>query len=256
MMRAVSLPLPGWLRSVLDFIGEMSLLLWRSGGSMARRAIEWPLVLDQVVFIGVDSISLVGATATLSGMVLAVYTVDQFRRFGGTEFVGGLISVSMAQEVAPVLTAIVVAARAGSAIAAEIGTMKVTEQVDALRTMATDPVEYLVVPRVLAGMMSLPILTMLATLLGTLGGYAVAEAGGISPPVYWNSVRRFTKVNYLSDGWIKAIVFGLLITLVGCQQGFRAERSAAEVGQVTTNAVVLCVFLVYLADYFLALVLV
>ncbi|HIE52001.1 MAG TPA: ABC transporter permease, partial [Armatimonadetes bacterium] len=162
--------------------------------------------------------------------------------------------LSIVRELGPVLTAIVVAARSGSAIAAEIGTMKVTEQLDALRALATDPIEYLVVPRYLASLITLPLLTIMADVCGTMGGFVVAVGAGVSREIYLKSVLRLVKADHLLTGLVKAVVFGTLISIVGCQQGFRTGQGAAAVGRATTNSVVLCVVLVHIADYFLALI--
>jgi phospholipid/cholesterol/gamma-HCH transport system permease protein len=187
-------------------------------------------------------------------MVLAIYTAGELLETGTPDLVGGLIAVSIVRELGPVLTAIVVTAQAGSAIAAELGTMKVTEQIDALRALATDPVEYLVVPRYLAAMVSLPLATVVADLCGVLGGLAVSLCIGVGPEMYFDSVLRYTKLGYFLSGLVKAVVFGAIIALVGSYQGLRAGQGAAAVGRSTTRAVVLCILIVYVADYFLTLV--
>jgi len=238
----------------VTFVGEATKLWCRATSLVLRGAIDWRNTLQQMELIGVNAAALVFLTVTFGGMVMAVYSVSEFQRFGATEYLGGLIGLSIVRELGPVLTAIVVAARSGSAIAAEIGTMKVTEQLDALRALATDPIEYLVVPRYLASLITLPLLTIMADVCGTMGGFVVAVGAGVSREIYLKSVLRLVKADHLLTGLVKAVVFGTLISIVGCQQGFRTGQGAAAVGRATTNSVVLCVVLVHIADYFLALI--
>ena len=147
------------------------------------------------------------------------------------------------------LTGVVVAARAGSAIAAELGTMKVTEQIDALRALAVSPIQYLVVPRVLAAVLMMPLVCALADAGGILGGTLLSQSEGVLPIVYWNSMRQFIDLSDFTRGIFKTVVFGVIIALVGCHQGLATRGGATEVGKATTNAVVLSIILIYLADF-------
>lgn len=206
----------------------------------------------QMAVIGVNSIPIVLVTTAFSGAVLALYTAQLFVQYGVGNLVGGGISLSIARELAPVLTAVVVAARAGSAIAAEIGTMKVTEQVDALRSLGTSPVQYLVVPRFLALVIMLPIVTMLGMVVGSFGGYVVAVANGVPGNSYVDSTRVWLTLYDVMMGLLKTVFFGAFIAIVGCQQGLAAEGGAAGVGKNTMNAVVISMVLIYTSNYFLA----
>jgi len=168
--------------------------------------------------------------------------------------VGGLVSASVAREVAPVLTGVVVAARVGSAIAAELGTMKVTEQVDALRSLAVHPVDYLVVPRFMACVLMLPLLTLYADAAGVVAGYLVSAGMGVPSGGYFQAATSpvFIRMEHVLLGLAKTVVFGAIIALVSCQQGLRARGGAAGVGHATTNAVVLSIMLIYVVNYFLS----
>lgn len=208
----------------------------------------------QINRIGAESIPVVLVTGAFSGMVLAFQTARQLADFGGQGFVGGLVGLSMAREAAPVFTAIAAAGRVGAGMAAEIGTMAVTEQIDALRVLATDPVRYLVVPRLAAAAVGLPILTAFANVVGGTGGYFVATAAGISSGAFISSLQRFLWPYDLVVGLIKAVFFGLIIAAVGCYRGLNATGGADGVGRATTGAVVISIVLILVCNYFLDLV--
>jgi phospholipid/cholesterol/gamma-HCH transport system permease protein len=208
--------------------------------------------VNQMALIGVNSIPIVLITTAFSGAVLALYTAQLFVQYGAGNLVGGGISLTIARELAPVLTAVVIAARAGSAIAAEIGTMKVTEEIDAIRSMGTSPIQYLVVPRFLALVIMLPILTMLGMVVGSFGGYIVALANGVTTTSYTDSARTWISLYDVNMGLLKTVFFGAFIAVVGCEQGLAAEGGAAGVGKHTMNAVVISMVLIYISNYFLA----
>lgn len=208
--------------------------------------------LTQMALIGVNSVPIVLVTTAFSGAVLALYTAQLFVQYGVGNLVGGGISLSIARELAPVLTAVVVAARAGSAIAAEIGTMKVTEQIDALRSLGTSPVQYLVVPRLLALLIMLPVVTMLGMIIGSFGGYVVAVNNGVTSSSYVESTRVWLTLYDVTMGLLKTVFFGFFIAVVGSQQGLAAKGGAAGVGKNTMNAVVISMVLIYISNYFLA----
>lgn len=241
------------IRAAVIWIGDLALLALQALGDVARGRILPVQTLRQMAHVGVDSLPITLVVTSFSGMVLALHTANQLQRLGVEGLIGGLVAVSSAREGAPVLTAIVVAARVGSAIAAEIGTMVVTEQVDALRSLGVSPVRFLVVPRLLAGVLMLPVLTMMANVAAVLGGLLVSTLGaGVPATVYMNSVRDLLQPDDVSLGLAKTLVFGALITLVGCLQGLRTAGGAAGVGRATTASVVNGIVLVYIADYFLA----
>ncbi len=235
----------------LEEVGQAARFVGRVAASLVRLRWEGSQVVPQMARAGVDSVPLVLLTGLFSGMVLAYQTANQLLRLGGEAFVGGLVAVSMAREAAPVFAAVTVAGRVGAGFAAELGTMVVTEQVDALTVMGTDPLEYLVVPRALALLVMLPVLVMLANAVGSLGGYLVSVAVGVPGSVYVESVRRFLDLHDVLGGLAKSAAFGLLIALVACHKGLRASGGAQGVGQATTGAVVAAIAGVLAANYFL-----
>jgi len=235
----------------LEEVGQAARFVGRVAASLVRLRWEGSQVVLQMARAGVDSVPLVLLTGLFSGMVLAYQTANQLLRLGGEAFVGGLIAVSIAREAAPVFAAVTVAGRVGAGFAAELGTMVVTEQVDALTVMGTDPLEYLVVPRALALLAMLPVLVMLANAVGSLGGYVVSVAVGVPGSVYVESVRRFLDLHDVVGGLVKSAAFGLLIALVACHKGLRASGGALGVGQATTGAVVAAIAGVLAANYFL-----
>lgn len=210
----------------------------------------------QMARLGADSLPIVLMTIMFTGMVLAVQTSKEFVRFGAASSVGGVVAIAMGRELAPVLTGVVVAGRVGAAIAAEIGTMKVTEQIDALRVMATNPTTYLVVPRFLAAVLMLPILIVFANAIGSIGGWVVAtNYAGISSFTYVNSIKVFMEPFDMVGGMIKGAVFGGIIAIIGCHKGLYAKQGAEGVGVATTAAVVLSIILIFISNYFLSILL-
>jgi phospholipid/cholesterol/gamma-HCH transport system permease protein len=237
----------------LETVGELFLLLTQTLLTVMGGRISGIETVRQMAAIGVNSLPIAILTIAFSGMVLSLHTASQLHSLGGDRFVGGLVAISMAREAAPVLAAVVVAARVGSAIAAEIGSMKVTEQIDALRALAVSPVYYLVVPRFLASVLMLPVITIFANVAGVAGGYLVAVySAGISDSVFLNSAREMLLWRDLAMGIVKTFAFGAIIALVGCDRGLRTEGGAAGVGRSTTSAVVLAIVLIYISNYFLA----
>ncbi len=240
-------------RELLEQTGELTLLLVRTLGVILRSGVQLGECVRQMTALGVASLPITLLTIAFSGMVLALHTANQLKKMGAEGLIGGIVAVSMAREAAPVLTAIVVAARVGSAIAAEIGTMAVTEQVDALRALGVNPVRYLVVPRFVASVLMLPVLTVFANLAGVLGAYIVAVLGaGVNSQVFISSAQSMLVPSDVYLGLVKTFVFGGIIAVVGCAQGLRTSGGAAGVGRSTTSSVVTAIVLVYVADYFLA----
>jgi phospholipid/cholesterol/gamma-HCH transport system permease protein len=208
--------------------------------------------LRQMHFAGVKSFFVVSLTGTFTGMVLALQSYHAFRIFGGEAMVGATVALSMCRELGPVLTALMVTARAGSAMAAQIGTMRVTEQIDALQSIAVDPVEYLFAPRIVASLVMLPILTVYFDFLGILGGYFVGVKHlGIPAGPFVNSIVQYTDYQDLTDGLIKSLFFGLILSVISCYKGYTAGKGAEGVGWATTEAVVLSSVLILVSDYFL-----
>jgi phospholipid/cholesterol/gamma-HCH transport system permease protein len=204
----------------------------------------------------VDSLPIVGLTMLFTGMVMTVQVASEFIKYGAQSSVGGVIAIAVGRELSPVLTGVVAAGRVGAAITAEIGSMKVTEQIDALRVMATNPIAYLVVPRLLACMLMLPILTIFADVIGTLGGYLVATMySGIGSFTYLHSIKIFAVVNDVTGGVIKSMFFGAVIAVIGCYKGLTTAEGAEGVGKATTGSVVAAMILIFISNYFLSLIL-
>lgn len=237
---------------LLSFIGETTNLHLRTLAHIGRRNFEVSSTVRQMAQVGVSSLPISGLTLLFSGMVFSYHIADQASGIGARAYVGWGVAETMARELGPALTAMVVAARAGSAMAAELGTMKVTEQIDALRTMATDPVAFLVVPRYLAALVTLPMLALLGDFIGVLGGYVMAGATAhMSAYEYFNSIPGNLELWTVVAGVIKALFFGIIIAVVSCHQGLYCKMAAEEVGRATTRAVVYCIILVFASDIIL-----
>lgn len=240
------------LLSLLEFIGECTLLVWDAIVRFWRRPFELGEVFSQMSQIGVSSIPIVVLTTFFSGSVLALYTTDILVRYSAVSLAGGTIGLAVTREVAPVLAGIMVAARSGSAMAAQIGTMNVTEQVDALRALSVNPTNYLVIPRIVASVTMLPMLALLGMYAGIVGGYVVSVAGGVPAGSFLQSLQRFLEPRDFWGGELKTVVFGLIVSVVACQQGLRTKGGAVGVGRATTSSVVISMVLIYVANFFLA----
>jgi phospholipid/cholesterol/gamma-HCH transport system permease protein len=234
--------------------GRTALILIAALRWMVRGRVEVREVVDQINRIGVDSLYIVLVTGAFSGLVLAYQTARQFLDFGAQTFVGGLVGVSMAREAGPVFTALTAAGWVGAGIAAEIGAMAVTEQIDALRVLATDPVRYLVVPRLVAAAIALPVLTIFANVIGGVAGYVVATAAGISGGTFVVSLQRYLFAYDVWAGLVKAFFFGLIIAAVGCARGLEATGGADGVGRATRSAVVTAILWILVCNFFLDLI--
>lgn len=223
----------------LAALGETISLTWRTLFWLVRRPFRVGQILAQMEFIGVQSLFVVGLTGLFSGMVVALQTTHALRSFSAEGRVGGLVAVSLSREVAPVFSAIMVTARAGSAMAAELGNMRVTEQIDAITTMGVSAVQYLLSPRLVASVCMVPLLCVLYATAGMAGAYLVAVAWlGGDPGVFLQSVRDVTETEDLRMGLLKATVFGFLIAALANRNGFHASGGAKGVGLATTRAVV------------------
>jgi phospholipid/cholesterol/gamma-HCH transport system permease protein len=238
--------------AALTFIGECVLILLAALRRLLSRPVELQETIKQMAFVGVASVPIVALTTFFSGAVLALYTSEFLMRYGATQFVGGTIGLTMTRELGPVLAGIMVAARCGSAMAAQIGTMAVTEQIDALRMLSVHPTNYLVIPRLVAAIAMLPVLGLVAMYSGVAGGYLVSAAQGVPTGAYLLSVQQYVEPWDFLGGLIKTPFFGLIVATVACQQGLRTAGGAVGVGRSTTNTVVISMVLIYVANYFLA----
>lgn len=217
-----------------------------------RRPFDLRELARQMVKVGVDSLPVVLLTALFTGMVMALQTFATLKRFHAEAFVGSLVALSMVRELAPVIGALLIAGRCGSAMAAEIGTMRVTEQIDALEVLATNPVHYLVVPRVWAATLTLPALVCFANAIGIAGGYLISVFYFDANPVsYLSNTFQYMDRHDFTSGLIKAAVFGFILAVVGCQKGYHTTGGAEGVGRSTTRAVVLASISILGADFFL-----
>jgi len=246
---------PLWRRALdpaLEAVEEVGVL-----GELAGKSIAWALrppfrlqvMVTQLEFVGVQSLFLVGLVGFFTGIVFAVQTVYGFRRFGAENMVGGVVGLSLSREMAPVLTAIMVAARAGSGMAAELGNMRASEQIDALETMAVNPVQYLVVPRVAAGVVMVPILSLFFFIVG-MGGAWMVGIGllDLDPGIFADRIRTMLQPDDLIQGGLKSLIFGYAVTLIACRHGYFASGGAVGVGLATTRAVVWSVVGVFVLD--------
>lgn len=229
--------------------GGISILLWRTVCSLCTARWRSSHIIEQMRKIGVRSLPLVFLTALFTGMVLALQSAYQLRMFNAVSYTAGLVSLSITRELGPVLTAMVVAGRVGASITAELGTMKVTEQIDALESLGTDPVQYLVVPRFIAAICMLPLLTVYADFIGIFGGAFVAVFKlGLSASLYLGDSFDVLVLKDFFTGLIKSFAFGGIIAIVGCYEGFKARGGAEGVGVATTASVVISLILVITSD--------
>jgi len=241
---------------IFEEIGRFFYILYMTLYWTFRRPFDGREWLRQAVRVGVDSIPVVGLSSMFIGMVMALQTFRGFERFHAESFVASVVALSLTRELAPVVSALMIAGRIGSSFAAELGTMRVTEQIDALYAMATEPIHYLVVPRVGATTLMLPPLVAVSNGLGIVGGWLVAvQLLGSNPVVYWDRTFQFLDLNDVFSGLIKAAVFGLILAVTGCSKGFFTTGGAEGVGRATTAAVVMGSLVILLSDFFLTKIL-
>jgi len=249
------------MTGLLQYLGRMGLGFVSQAGGMFllflsvlaytfRPPYRVRLFFKQMEFVGVNSLLVVVLTALFSGMVIAFQSYRALSKFGGESLLGGLVALSLVRELGPVLTSLMVTARAGSAMAAELGTMRVTEQIDALEVMAVNPVHYLVVPRFWAAVLMLPLLTVIADVVGIAGGYLVGvillkvDAG-----IFVKKMQEMVEWMDIASGLYKAFVFGGLLSIIGCYKGYNAAGGAEGVGRATTEAVVMASVSILVGDY-------
>ncbi|OGX32738.1 MAG: ABC transporter permease [Omnitrophica WOR_2 bacterium RIFCSPLOWO2_12_FULL_51_24] len=235
--------------SFIRYAGGITVLLARTVFWVFVPPFKGRHVLEQMVKIGVDSLPIVFLTSLFTGMVLALQSAYQMQKMEAKLYIASLVALSITRELGPVLTALVVAGRIGASIAAELGTMKVTEQIDALETLATNPIKYLVVPRFIALFFMLPLLTIYADIVGIFGGYMIGVWRlNILHNLYWDMTWNPLKVKDIVTGIIKAFAFGIIICTVASYEGMRVKGGAEGVGAATTKAVVIAFILIIAAD--------
>jgi phospholipid/cholesterol/gamma-HCH transport system permease protein len=239
----------------LEQLGEVGILLARTIKNFFRKPWEGKIFLQQLEEIGVRSLPVVSLTAAFGGLVFGLQTYMGFHRYigQGSEAYGGpIISLGLTKELIPILVGLMVTGRVGSAMAAEIGTMRITEQVDALFTLGADPNRYLVVPRTLASIIMLPCLTLYGDIIGVVGGYLYNAIMGVNRTLYWRNTLIYLELWDIITGLIKALVFGLVIAIIGCWQGLNAEGGAEGVGRATTRTVVIASISILILNFFLS----
>src|SRR5262252_8863780 len=245
-----------WVEDWIEGLGRLTLLAKEAMASLFTFKVSWADVLYQVYFVGVKSQSVVLITGAFTGMVLGAQTYFQFHKVKMDTATLAVVSVAMCSELGPVLTGLMVAGRVGAAFAAELGTMRVTEQIDALRTLATHPVDYLVVPRLLALNIALPLLTAEAIGIGISAGYVLQVYYlGIEPTYLWYNMLKYTTASDVVIGVIKALIFGGIVGIVGCYKGMYCGEGAEGVGRATTEAVVYSSITILISNLFLTLAL-
>lgn len=241
--------------SIYSFIEEMGKML-----IFFIQTIKWTFtppfkiknLIKQIEVIGVNSIFVVTLTGIFSGMVLALESYYAFHMFRAESLVGVTVALSLTRELGPVLASLMVTARAGSAMAAELGTMRVTEQIDAMEVMAVNPIQYLIVPRVIAGIIIMPLLTIFVDFIGVIGGYFIGvHVLNINEGLFLAKIYQYVQSEDLYNGLIKALFFGFILSFVGCYTGYNTSGGAEGVGKATTRSVVISSVLILMADYIL-----
>lgn len=237
-------------------VGRMSLLGAKTIGHIITGKNYASRSVEQMALLGVQSLPITIITAAFVGMAFTVQVVREFLRFGAGQMIGGVVGMGMWRELAPLLTAVVIAGRVGAAISAELGSMKVTEQIEALEAMSQDPIDYLVVPRFISCTLMMPLLVGIADIVGFLSGLLVAVLSGrVNPYSYFESANRMLSMMDITGGLIKGVLFGMMIALISSYMGLRATAGAKGVGEMTTKAVVVSLIVVFVLNYFLSLVL-
>jgi len=240
------------VQTLLTFVGELTVTLLRA--ARRPRLVRWSDAWLSAERVGVDAVPIIALIGFLLGLILAFQSAIPMRRFGAEIFVANLIGVSMIREMGPLITAIILAGRSGSAFAAELGTMKVREEIDALTTMGLEPVRFLVVPRVLAAVIMTPLLAVFANLFGLIGGAVVMRSLGFSLVTYVNQILSAVTVGDLLGGLFKSLVYGIVVAGIGCLRGLQTTTGASAVGQSTTSAVVSGIVLIAIVDGVFAVV--
>jgi len=256
MISVIGASIVNGYRSVVGIIVLfIETLYWIFIGPFKAKAASRQSIFYQMIFVGIHSALIVFFVTFFTGLVLAMQSAYQLERMGATLYVASLVAVSLCRELGPVLTALVIAGRVGSAIAAEIGTMKVSEQIEALEIMAINPVRFLVVPRFLALFFMQPCLTVLGNLAGIIGGLVIGVGSlGINKDLYIQTTFKYLELKDIYTGLVKSFVFAMIIALIGCYQGLNTKGGAEGVGKATTKSVVISFILIILADCILTAV--
>ena len=242
--------------SLCDTFGFFSLFFVRTVASLFSTKLRVKKLFVQMQYIGVGSLSIILLTGAFSGAVLALQTYIGMKRFGVEDFIGPVVALSLTRELGPVLTGLMVTGRAGSAIAAELGTMQITEQIDALKTLNINVNQYLIIPRMLGSVIVLPLLALFSMICGIVGGYLISvNVLGLNGEQYITGIKNFLELSDITGGLIKASVFGLILSWVGCYKGYHTSGGAKGVGVATTQSVVVSSILILISNYFLAAVL-
>ncbi len=242
--------------TLLTKLGSVFLFSLRGTSACVSRPFYWRQLLRQLWEIGYLSLPVIGLTAIFTGMVLALQSYTGFSRFSAENNIATVVVLSVTRELGPVLAGLMVAGRVGAAIAAELGTMRVSEQIDALKTLSTNPYQYLVSPRILAAIITLPLLVLAADVIGVFGGYLVSVGKlGFNPGVYIDQTFKSLEADDVISGLIKACFFGYVIALLGCYQGYHSSGGAHGVGIATTRAVVSASISILLLNYILTAIL-
>ena len=253
-MEAVVLGVSDRLKRTVLHIQEFTMLSYRGFANLLTPPRYWQDTFDQMDVIGVGSLTIVCLTGLFTGMVLTVQSSATLDAFGARPYVGRMVSISMIRELGPVLTSLMVAGRVGSGMAAELGSMAVTQQIDAMRALGTDPIRKLVTPRLVAGMVMIPILTVLSVAVGMLGGFLVARFTlRLATQFYWHSALDAIQMQDIFMGLMKSLVFGYIVVAVGCYLGLSTRGGTQGVGVSTTRSVVIASVLILASDYFLNL---
>lgn len=238
--------------NICNKTGQIGLFLYESTVTLFTTKLKIKKVVYQMSYVGVGSIGVILLIGLTIGAVLAVQAYEGLHRFGAERFIGPIVFISMVREFGPVLTAVMVIGRAGSAMTAEIGTMRITEQIDALQTLCINVKQYLIVPRIVATTIILPFLSMFCSLWGVLAGYFMSvHVLGINPELYMEAIRESVEFSDITNGLIKALFFGLLLSLISTYKGYKTSGGAKGVGLSTTQSVVLANVIIFIADYIL-----
>lgn len=237
---------------VCEIVGNFTLFFAHAVKTLFTTPIRLHKVFVQMQRIGVESLTITVLTGSFTGMVLALQSYIGFKRVGGEQFIGAIVALGMIRELGPVLTGLMVTGRAGSSITAEIGTMRITEQIDALRTLRVNSFQYLIVPRILGGTVIMPFLTVFSMICGVIGGYVICvHVLELSPEMYISNVKRYVELSDIRGGLIKSSCFGLILTWVGTYKGYHTSGGARGVGISTTQSVVLSSMMILISNYFL-----
>ncbi len=238
--------------SFMQSIGIVSIFVGKTIAGLFRRPFYFAIVLRQLLIIGYYSLPVVAMTAFFSGAVLALQSYNGFSRFSAESSIATVVVLSITRELGPVMAGLMVAGRVGASIAAEIGTMRVTEQIDALYTLSTDPIKYLVTPRVLAAVITLPCLVLVGDIIGVMGGYLISTSKlGFNSTTYIINTVEYLETMDVVSGLVKAAAFGFIISVMSCYHGYYSDKGARGVGAATTSAVVSSSILILITNYFI-----